>query len=159
MTNQDIRPKTAAERQEELISQLVRLASSVEDLARRTPAAGPSRTEQTEPPPVGVSRVQFSYALLGELLGRTAPGFSVPRLAVRRGVDGNQATLTFDEMLGGAAIRVRARDGTVRTLDAEAGKVIKTGIPSATPIDTIVVLRATDGVPLAIASCPTVGVD
>jgi hypothetical protein len=147
------RRPTAAERQEELVRQLVKLTESVQTLATRT-------TEEEPPPPtatpVGATRVQFAYAMLGQFLGRPRnEGFNLPTVEVtRKAKDDNTGTLTFGALNGGDAARLLARDGTVDFLEGLVKDVpADTKIPNDMPIDIIVVITTQDGIPRAISLC------
>jgi len=145
-------PKTAAERQEELIAQLVRLAGSVEGLAQRGTAETATPTGQPEIPPVGVRRVQFSYTLLADLLlGRPPVTPAVPTTLTE---DKGVIFLSIGPVQGGATVLLRSRDGTPKTFPFTPDQAFDTGVPTATGIDIVLIL-AQDGAPLAIAACPT----
>jgi hypothetical protein len=143
------RPRSAAERQDEQLQQLIKLAGSVEQLARTTPT-------ETEPPTPDVLRAQFAYTFLGEILGRRREdGFDVPRVEVDR----SEGQLTFPELtigeLTATAARLRARNGAEDDLEIPSeGVAVTTDIQDDQPIDAIVVLDTpTNRVPLAIGPC------
>lgn len=145
--------RSAAERQEELLRQLTSLTESVQQLASRDqPAAAGSTAGLTPDPDTEIRRrVEFAYLFLGEVLGRRgALVFGVPRVAVTRDNKG----LTFADLRGGTAARVRAANGTTDLLENLRPNVaVATSIPGGQPIDSLVVLESRDGVALALGPC------
>ncbi len=156
MTDEKPPGPSGADRQEELLRQLVNLAASVEQLAQRSSTRGQDVTPLAEPePPTPQQRKeQFSYSFLGHLLGRRGKEFVVTPVTVKRSVDGK--ALIFEDLLGGRATAalLRGREGSVELLTGlvQGRDTPLTKIKQLEPIDAIVMLGE-NSVPLTIG-CP-----
>jgi hypothetical protein len=140
--------------QAKLLEQLVTLTQSISNLVQQNTDASDDKPPPRSPEE---TRVVFAYDFLGVVLGRRDPRVFQLRTV---GVTRNERRLTFTDLKGATVAKVRGANNGTQLLeglrDNEPATIRTEGdnaIPDQVEIDSIVILSARDGVPVAIGPC------
>jgi hypothetical protein len=152
-------------REERLLSELNRLATTVDQLAaqaRAGPVVPPPTTPQPDPALVAQKTAQFGYGLLAEFMGRRRtdgsgePIFKTNRVTAIRGEGDNKTTITFQgERFGGTFAFFYTADKAVGAAIDASGKAEVDPIPPDQEI-FVVVYKALNDEPVAVGTVGTV---